>query len=90
MQGGEPSASLVGVPLACIWPCEAACRQEDSVVKESAGGRSLFSASLVDGGFWLQEAEEKAVKGDEHFGFNPIYAGFNAGEPISGPVSFRS
>ena len=79
---------LVGASTpACVWPREAACRKEDGEIKESAGGYLWSSASMVDGGFWCQEAQEKEGKGDERFGFTPIYAGFNAGELISGLVS---
>lgn len=59
IQEGEPVALLVGAfPPACIWPCEAACREGDGEIRESAGGYSWLSASIEDRGFWCQEAEE--------------------------------
>ena len=56
-------ALLVGAPplppsLAWVWPCEVVCREENGEIRESAGGYSWLSTSVVDGGFWRQEAEE--------------------------------
>ena len=52
-------ALLVGIfPPAYIWLCEAACREEGGEIRESAGGCCWLSDSMVDGGFWCQEAEE--------------------------------
>ena len=45
-------------PAACIWPYKAACLKGDGEIRESAGGCPWLSASVVDGGFWCQEAEE--------------------------------
>ena len=45
-------------PPVCVWPCEAVCREADGEISEFAGGCPWLSASLVDGGFWHQEAEE--------------------------------
>ena len=56
---GEPVALLVGVfPSACVRPCEAACSKENGKIRESGGGCPWLSASVVDGGFWCQEAKE--------------------------------
>ena len=49
---------VVAFPPACVWPCEAACRKGDGQTRESLGGCPLLSASIVDGRFWCQEAEE--------------------------------
>ena len=52
-------ALLVGTfPPACVWACEAAFRKGDGEIRESAGGYSWVSDSIVDGGFWCQEAKE--------------------------------
>ena len=40
------------------WPCEAVCREEGSEIRESAGGCSWLSTSMMDGGFWCQGAKE--------------------------------
>ena len=45
-------------PPACIWPCVAVCRGQDGEISETAGGRPWLSASVVDAGFWCQEAKE--------------------------------
>ena len=62
---------------------EAACGEEEEIM--DPGGCPWPSVSRAHSGFWSQGASEQA--GDEGFGFNPIYAGFNVGKPISGPVS---
>ena len=42
---------LVGAfPPACICPCEAAFREEDGEIRESAGGYPWLSASVMGGG----------------------------------------
>ena len=52
-------ALLVGAfPLGCVWPCVAAFRKEDGEIRESTDGCPWLSASMVDGGFSCQEAEE--------------------------------
>lgn len=56
---GEPVTLLVGAfPPACLWPCEVVCRKGDEDIRESAGGCPWLSASVVDGGFWCQEARQ--------------------------------
>ena len=56
---GEPMSLLLSTfPSACVWPYEALCRKEGSKIRESAGGCSWLSASMLDGGFWCQEAKE--------------------------------
>ena len=77
---------VIAFPPACIWPCKAACRKFNGEIRKSAGEYLWLSASMLGCGFWCQEAEEKAGKGDECFGFNPIYARFKEGELISGPL----
>ena len=42
----------------CIWSCEAACKDGDREIREAADGCPWLSASVVDSGFWCQEAEE--------------------------------
>ena len=50
---------LVGAfPLAWVWPCVAADREEDSKIRESAGGCPGLSASVAHSGFWCQEVKE--------------------------------
>ena len=52
-------ALVVGTFLpACFWPCEAACRKEDGEMREAASEGPWLCGSVVDGGFWSQEAEE--------------------------------
>ena len=56
---GEPVALLVGAfPLACVWPCEAACSWEDGEVRGSTFECPWLSASGVSDGFWCQEVKE--------------------------------
>ena len=44
-------ALLVGAfPAACVWPCEAVCREEDGEIRESKAGLSLM-VCLHDG--WI-------------------------------------
>ena len=59
VEEGEPVALLLGAfPPACVWPCEAACRKRNGEIRESSGEYTWLSASVVDGGFWSQEAKE--------------------------------
>ena len=52
-------ALLVGAfPQACVWPCEAAGREEEGEMRESAGGCPWLSDSMMGGGLWCQEAKE--------------------------------
>ena len=54
---GECVSLLVGTFLpACIWLCEAVCKEEDGEIRESAARYPWLSASVVDSGFWCQEA----------------------------------
>ena len=79
---------LVGVfPPACIWPYEAACRKKYGSIRESTGGclGCLPPWWMVD--FGSKKLRSNQGKRMTAFDFKPIYADFNVGELISGPVS---
>ena len=81
-------ALLVGIfPPACVWPCEAACREGGGEIRKSQVdilGR-LPPWWMADSG--ARKLRHKQGKGMSAFDFNPIYAGSNVGRLLSGPVS---
>ena len=82
---------LVGpFPPDCVWPCEAACSEEDGEIRESTVD---ILGCLPP--WWMVDCDVRKLRGKQGegmsaFGFNPIYGGFNVRKPISGSVSVLS